>query len=126
MEINKWIKRKYPTHYNKLKEEFKDYDLELLKTNKYKIGLLTKDVGKNKKGDLCLWKRSKEQGEDWNGLYSYNTGWTGSFEINYRFSKDSEMYYNQSYCLLCEEILPYCSFILKSREKELKTEEKSA
>lgn len=42
--------------------------------------------------------------EDYNGLYSYDTGWTGNFQINYKFSKKSDMLYDESYQLYATPI----------------------
>lgn len=77
---------------------------EYLRQFRYKVGILTEKKGKNKIGDLVLWKRHKEYGEYWNGLYDVPCGWTGQFEIHYYFSKDSGMIYDTEYSLICKEI----------------------
>lgn len=106
MEFNKWLKRKYPDHYTELKNCFEDYELERLKNFRYKVGRLIKNDGKNKIGDLCLYHLGKEYGEDHNGLYSYDTGWTGQFEYVYVFQKEAAHWCSKTYELKCEEIKP--------------------
>jgi len=107
MKFENWIKRKYPNHYKQLLEgNFNDLDW-YLKTLKYKVGILTKDNGENKVGDLCLYKRHKEYGEHWNGLYSEDCGWTGSFEYVFYYQKPSDHWCTKSYVLNCEEVKPY-------------------
>jgi len=107
MEFNKWLKRKYPTHFIELKKGFQDHELERLKLYRYKVGRLTKDDGENKIGDLVLYHLGKEYGEDHNGLYSYETGWTGQFEYTYTYQKPASHWCSKTYELKCEEIKPY-------------------
>ncbi len=107
MKFENWIKRKYPNHYKQL-QEGNFHDLEnYLKNMKYKVGVLTKDNGENKVGDLCLYKRHKEYGENWNGLYSVDCGWTGGFEYVFYYQKPSDHWCTKSYVLNCEEVKPY-------------------
>jgi len=107
MKFENWIKRKYPNHYKQLQDGgFNDLEW-YLKTLKYKVGILTKDNGENKIGELCLYKRVKEYGEYWNGLYDVPTGWTGGFEFVFQYQKPSEHWFTRSYVLNCEEVKPY-------------------
>ena len=109
MKFKNWLKRKYPNHYVKLQDgNFNNLE-DYLKRMKYKVGILTKDNGENKAGDLCLFKRHKEIiGENENGYeYPNEGGWTGSFEYTFQYQKPSDHWCTTSYVLNCEEVKPY-------------------
>lgn len=116
MKFENWIKRKYPNHYQQL-QGGTFHDLEnYLKCRRYKVGILTKEHGENKVGDLCLYKRHKEIiGENENGYeYPNEGGWTGGFEYGLYYQKPSGNLCDTSYVLNCNEVKPY----VNSAEKE--------
>ena len=109
MKFEKWLKRKYPNHHEQILKQYSKMGVvrleDYLKNMRYNVGILADNIGKNKVGDLVLWKRYKEYGEEWNGLYDVPTGWTGQYEITYRFAKKSGMIYDTSYQLICKPII---------------------
>jgi len=104
MELEKWLRRKYPKHHKELLKSYRWMDLNYLKLAKYKVGILIKDNGENKKGDLVIFKLCKEyiENQDAYGGYAQMSGstWSGSFEYNYIFAKPSDMIHNTSYIKL--------------------------
>jgi len=110
MDLNKWLKRKYPAHYDSIKALFSDETVEhYLKNLKYDLGILLKNNGKNKAGYLVIYNRRKEMIEENQNGYEYPNegGWTGQFEYFYVFPKHHDMLYPFSYILLCKPIIPY-------------------
>lgn len=117
MKFKNWIERKYPNHYKQL-QEGNFHDLEnYLKRMRYKVGILTEDNGKNKVGDLCLYKRHKEIiGENENGYeYPNEGGWTGAFEYVFYYQKPADHWCTTSYVLNCEEVKPYVNSADKNK-----------
>jgi hypothetical protein len=106
MNLHKWIERKYPNHYKELIEKFAENQLEYLKIFKFKVGILTKKNGKNKVGDLVLFKRSKEYIDEHENGYEYpcSGGWTGSFQYSYIYQKTTDSYSTTTFYPNCEEI----------------------
>lgn len=69
----KWLKRKYPTSFNKLSKYFNDEQLSEFKKAKRKIGVLTKDIKQcemtYKKGSVIQFKRSRIDSENYPFVY---------------------------------------------------------
>lgn len=109
MKFENWIKRKYLNHYKQLLGgNFNNLEW-YLKTLKYKVGILTKNIGENKAGYLCLYKKHKEYIEENENGYEYPNegGWTGNFEYRFYYQKPCDYWCTSSYVLNCEEVKPY-------------------
>lgn len=113
MDIRKWYKRKFPKYYEEIFNNYKISDLEEFKRfivlgYKYKLGRCKENIGKNKKGTLCFYHRTKEiVPEDLNGYeYPSNGGWSGEFEycVYFPFSTMDSFFLNPSYYLLLDTI----------------------
>lgn len=106
MNLHKWLKRKYTNHSYWLISNYDKNRLEYLKWRKCDVGILKEDNGKNKKGDLVIFKRCKEMIEENENGYEYPNkgGWTGGFEYYYYFAKESGMLYNRCYTKLVEDL----------------------
>jgi len=59
MNNQKWLKRKYPNHFDEVMKFLDEKYLENFKTKKLNLGRLKEDCGTyHKAGDLILFKRS--------------------------------------------------------------------
>ena len=84
----------------------KESDIDLLKKQRYKIGRLTKDVGYGKKGDICLFHRSKEYIDPYMNGYESPVpgGWSGQFDIRHITTDGKYHDYYTVYVMCCEEL----------------------
>lgn len=71
MNLDKWLKRKYPNYYKIINTLFTKTDIkEYLKEYEYDLAILIKDVGDYKKGTIFLCKkRGHMEGSYWDGTY---------------------------------------------------------
>lgn len=106
MELNKWLKRKFPNQSDWLIENYRESEIQYLKDQKYNIGILKEDNSENKKGDFVIFKRHKEMiPENENGYeYPNKGGWSGGFEYYYHFAKKYNSYTNRGYVKLVDDL----------------------
>lgn len=74
MNINYWLIRKYPNSFDKISRFLDEAQLKEFKGNKYRIGVLNKDIHyeqKYDKGSMVMWKRYKSYCDGrWDGTFS--------------------------------------------------------
>ncbi len=104
MDLNKWLKRKYPEASDWIVKNYETRQIQYLKENRCSIGVLKEDNGENKKGDYVIYHHTKEMiPENENGYeYPNDGGWSGSFIYYYYFAKPSNMIHNSCYLKLIE------------------------
>ena len=69
------------------------------------MGVLTKNIGFNQKGDFVIYKKEKEYNSQTE--YGYENDekvWSGNYEYHYIFSKESNMLQDRSYKKYVEDI----------------------
>lgn len=74
MDNEKWLKRKYPYHFEEVTKVLDEERLRELKEQNFKIGRLVKKTEGHKKGKLIFFKRS-------NPVNNYN------YPLHYAFTK---------------------------------------
>ena len=89
MNSDKWLKRRYPKSYDKVREFLNDDELKEFKDYRRtrKVGILNDGVGEYKKGDIFMYEHQKDCDEE---------GWTGGFRY-YCIFKCQEGYTQSGY-----------------------------